>query len=1718
MKVLIDTGSGPIDYTQYVADGSLSIEDSINVPTVINFILTPTNNAFAIPPRSSYVTVVSERYASGGGGYGSGKVVATGFISNSPSAEYLGLSPKLTNFGEQQLSYKVNATSDEWLLNCRAIPYIPAFVNRTEGEILAGIAETLAPGFFDVTSFVGSGDIVPYYQYDPSQTWSDVAKTFGDATRYRYKVINKQIYFQPFGDAFLGINYDERLPHAYWFPLELQSDVVTVPPVNDALVIGAVEPQANWENYFVGDGFTSQFRLLHQVFDGSTTLVLQDDWTEDQFQTQLWTVRDQYNIFNLDNNGQPLGALNIASTDSTAADILLPLGTDYILSQNGVELGGGLNLQHGQVEFVNACSGGIIGGLYEDTSLSLVGCIAGFGTFPQSASPSISITQVGVASGSNIVRMETYTQPSLQVGNVVRCSGFTSAGASFLNWSIGDPVQLSVISITQAQDAYGNTVYVISLLGDFLATPDGIFTDSGVIMAYAGDVFITSSGAGGIGWQPIYNGEFVGPVQYSLPNHQYVLQTWIGAEKWDRYERVYRNITGTSTYGGNALAASGTITWVSTDYDEGLYAITPEYLQQTIIPVNTQYTLQDLDLPAFAVYAPVNVQNQNYTLNYTAIYEPPQGVLYVRALTGASEYQISQLPPIQNALDPSITVVPAPTGAQGLKLPVLPDALGPEVHYMMGFGMAQQTATILANSDTNYLAFYNDDIPGVGARIRYQSWSAGESMARITDPIAIANEARVSGDSGVRSAIFTNLSPQPRTSSECELAAAAAIKDDEYPQFQGTYTIETVPYKFENLFNPGIYDYPVPGRFLNAYSPYRGIVEPDGVTAMPLMVNTARIQVTELREEVLQMSVDYGPDLYLEKILTAFLQRTDNLLTPSETVQPPNPIDLLQVGNYYLDTPDSAEIITIQNSSVTGNTVVIDLTNFQEFGASGVEIRRIDSGWGNSDSNQLIEVVTDRYVVLTRSSRDQTWYLRYKNGAQYSRFSKALRVVYPLIPSPPILKQVLTAPGVEAYDATALVLDFNGDVSDIYGLELRASALSGLNIYVLPSDPSDQIAYFSRQALPQTQPYTPNGNCVAIYSPVGNYTPPTAFQVGDIVLVDCFQDSSFSGLVLCTDDRDGYTSGPATYRPSSSYFDYNFSNPQYAYDGNPTTYSYGYAQTASVPHPAEAGAECTWLGFSGASGTNNVLNITSAAGAYCNGDGTAEVYVQYSLNGGSTWTTLYNIDLDFPVSTSSSRSQTTDSISLPDGQDISKIQVFADILCTNSMLAGGNYGFVRMYEINVTQGFASEPYTQFAFFENGDAIPTTNGQFIEGQSYNAGTAQLYYRGDFSTVVSGAIVGNTATLYTAQPHGYSTGQSVINGCAWTYPPPAGQSPIDGAPMCGQQTVSNVIDDYTFQFSLANYTGSSASGNMMTGATAPVPTAQIYGGDGGVIIQKPVFAPADLVIDLTQPDIAAALSVLESINQGNRVSGLNAYFFNLTWDYSNPLAIPTFEVPAITGVQVSPSSLNVTWGISQGNPIGSRVETFSPTTGLTQSRFTVDHPNNPQPLKQAPLPFSDVVNARTIKVTPFDALGDGIPVYINWSGTASGGIGVSNPYAYEIHSAVNSYCSSGQIIQRTVFDQTVTYTQNMSPSQAWIDDPPTSGDMVFSIQQFSYSNGTQDTGVEIGCLVFTPGTHVGTITTTGYNTFNLGDVMKTIGTSEMGNGVGISVTYSGTIGVV
>lgn len=1826
MKILINNGAGGYqDYTRYVVDGTLTTEDSINVPTLLNFVLAPTDNSFSIPKRSAYVRVTSELYASGvyvssasgsqwtGGGYGQGKVFATGFISNAPEVEFLGMTGRQKQTGFQQVAYHVNVTSDEWLLNCKALPYIPAFIGQTQGSILATLAQALLPGYFDVTTNVASGDIVPYFQYTPDQTWSDIAKTFGDASRYRYKVIDKKIYYQPFGDRPLGISYDETQPQRNFFPLELTTGVVTVPPVNDAIVIGAVEPQANWENYFVGDGFTGNFPLLHNVFDGATALLLEDDWTETGFQTSTWFVNDPLNVFKLLGQG-----LQVVMGPITGA-----LNSEYVLGVNGVELGGGLNIQHGEFLFTDVNIGGIVGGLYTGApSGTYVGalpaggwppgvygspgpgqqanCVAGFLVFGQASGATLPVYEPSIIpSAVGITQIQLVTQDindlvGLVPGQILTLSGFTTAPTLVLNgqnvvyqgytriqnFGIGQVGQYTIYTITPN---LGGNPYA------------GSVSDTGFASIQPNTVVISASGAGGVVIQPVFNGQAVGPQTISQMNHTYLLQTWVGATKWDRYQAIYRTLTGSGQYGGNFLAASGAVTWVISDFDQGIYANTPAYLQNAILPAVSRFTLQTQALPAFAVYAPINAIGLNLVIqpNGTIISQPPEGSLFVRALTGASQVGLQYATSLVNG---GINLInQPPTGAFNFQLPVLPQNLGPEFHYLMGFGQQNQTATVQASGNSQVLAFYTNTIPGVGARIRYQSWASGQAIARVQDPAAIANEAVTPGDNGFRTAVMSSLQPLPRTSAECAWAAAAAITDREYPQFQGTYTVETDPYKFENLFNPGKADYPFTGRFFYINSSVRGVS--GGI--QNFITNTARIQVVDLREELLNISVDYGPDTYLEKQLAVFQERTNsvtqNLLTPQETAPPPNPLFVINIGSSFLANLDNAHIINIQNSSVTGNSITIDLGSPP---ITGCEVRRVDTGWGINNQDR-VGIFTTRQFTLNRVLRDQVYYLRQINGAKISQFSKALRVVYPFIPSPPSFVSL---------NASSLQLGYNGYVADVFGVEVRVPGLSGgpyqVSVpfnYNLPNTGTDVIGEFSRSSLQVTTAasgVTLQPNALAFYGPASytlglttgtggvgvtpqgmaatkpNYVPlpppgnppgggpgqphppvnpppppvtvappvagfpasaPTQFLPGDIALIVSPNDDTFEGLVVVSQAGSG------------GMFNNNWGFSWY--DQQPSPRSIG--GTNEVVGDAllyRRGPSCQITGIASASGTDTSGNTITQVTL------TSNQSVPFSIGDnfivGCGYNSIGYINSAVMIATSGAQQSGGQGTWLNPG-GVASTSSYAQINVTGivgpAYLFADNFGFnssasVPGFEVFFnaynTQGPVSGNYNSllvFAYWPGGSAAIGTVNLTAQPQNFNLSTANAFHFNGGANIPAAAInspnfaiafvpfasVGN-ATYYinnvqvqltsAVGSQGVTPVRSYLSN-RWNLQQPVVvpytvQPQLIQEATLYQQGVVTAVNGNTFTFNtLESVATPSATG--ADGYAAQLPP----GSQDGVLFQRPVYSASDLQFDLTQPYVIAMLQIAEALAPQGRTPGIAAYFFNLLWDYSEPLVIPNVTVPSISGLTVNTTTQQLTWNIANGNPTGFRIEMIDPVSGITQYRTILGHPHNTQGVTQYRLEPVDYNNNRIIVVTPFDEQGDGIPSSIFNPAT----VGSAGQGTYSIGCTFNGAIPPSYVMVRVPFDQPVTYAQNFGPSQGVLD-AATTNPLIFTITRQVYGTAFA-TAFPVGTMTFPAGATTAAFASASGIQFQIGDTIRVTSASGATGGIdptaqGLGFVLSGT----
>lgn len=895
LQLLISVGGVEEDYTRYVDEKSIRIVEQLSVPTQMTFILTPIGKRFKVPVARAYVTLYS---------MANEKSVFTGFITSPPKLDYLartGLSQ-----GGQLFSYSISCMSDEHLLNCKAVPFIPAYVNRTQGQILTDLANVLCPGFFD-TSMVSSGDLIPFFEYDPSKSWSESGKFFGDGSRYRVHAKDRILWYQPYGDLSFGIDYDESKPQSSFSTKDLKTDVLTVPLVNDVTIVGATEAGNNREDYFIGDGFTSNFPLLHQVFQGTQSILVQETWNGLGLNTQQWFLKDPGVNFDFS-----AGALNVIDTLPAFA-----LGESVLSMNNGLEIAGGIDIQVGEVTFNDYCDG-VLGGIYTDSLFDAPGLLAGF--------------------------------------NV---------------------------------------------------------TSTGTIVT-------SPSGAGGIEIQAYFSGSGVGPVTVTRPNHNYVLQMIVTAPQYSRYTRTYRTQEGIA-YGGVTNEMQGNLTFVVQDFDTA--AATGFFYS----PQTTTYSLTNVDLPPFVVFALVNNRKLNLTITNTLIGRMPLGSL--SALVGPS-----------GLMQPTGLILPMlPAGSGGFTGPVLPWEsagsgnilpdpllLGGTQQLVLGNGFNLQAAQITQGNSADSLSFYAQSIPAAGTPVRFQSWEAQAAVSRLQVSGSIAEEAEVVGDDGIRSAIIQDLNPLPRTSEDCDNAALAFLADRTGTFYTGTYTCTSL---FFRGLNADLQFYPTCGRYLNVNAPRRGIVQ------QKFLVTGLTTTVRSLADEILQFEIKFGADLYLEKVLRNFVDtRPVQVLTSADKAHPPVPRFTTNVETSFLPDLNNTHI---DLGTVTGLTATVNVLDTY---LGPIEIRRIDANWGKGITPDYIDTVLPPAFVLQRQQYDQVWYLRSVANGLTSRRSKVLRLRWPVQPATPLF--------VGQNSASVLQFNFNGDMRNIYGFELRLQTIDGQLILV----------------------------------------------------------------------------------------------------------------------------------------------------------------------------------------------------------------------------------------------------------------------------------------------------------------------------------------------------------------------------------------------------------------------------------------------------------------------------------------------------------------------------------------------------------------------------------------------------------------------------------------------------------------------------------------------
>ncbi len=357
MKLTIDNlqGQGPQDYTGALDGMNLPrIERKLNQPAELQFSLVANSPGFMVPVVGARVTL----------GKTNGSDVFTGYITAGPQYEYLG-------WGEQGPIYRYNlvAQSDEVLLNQKALPNRSPFVGRSAGNALRQLAQDVLPGMFETTQ-LQDVDTLATYSVNPQKSFSFHAAEIAVAVRASFRTMNGALILTPVGASAYALNESDTnfSPEG----LELNSPNLLI---NEVTMIGEDEPKAYVRDYFVGNQLSLKFYLSQKPFAQAKPALIDEEYLGSSLDPTTWVISDPSSAVTVE-------AQTLQIAGGTGVD-----GQTTVSFIEQIELGGALELQHGNISFT-APSQGVLGGLYVG-EVSIRGCLAGFQIAPSGSGSSI---------------------------------------------------------------------------------------------------------------------------------------------------------------------------------------------------------------------------------------------------------------------------------------------------------------------------------------------------------------------------------------------------------------------------------------------------------------------------------------------------------------------------------------------------------------------------------------------------------------------------------------------------------------------------------------------------------------------------------------------------------------------------------------------------------------------------------------------------------------------------------------------------------------------------------------------------------------------------------------------------------------------------------------------------------------------------------------------------------------------------------------------------------------------------------------------------------------------------------------------------------------------------------------------------------------------------------------------------------------------------------
>lgn len=930
MQILITQGGVTFDATK-MKYGSFQLTDNAQAPNLLDFSLFSYSSATAPCTAGAYVQVNTTKYGT----------IFTGYITTDPQLTYIG-----TGKLGPQWAFTYEATSEEVLLNKHPLGIIPPFVNTTQGAILKALVSILSP--YNVsfnTSGIQDGQFVPRYVVDPNQYFSDVVSSFTQAANYNLRTLNHAITYAPIDASDLTIAVDGSSEHFTPSSLQLQPNSDGV--VNRAIVFGNLEPQNYMQEFFAGDGVTGIFSLSSSAWGADSATLLQDNFTGSTINDQNWTVYDATSQVLIPYNG----TINVyGGSNNGSLDV-------YLQSANLIPLEGSLRITHGEYDFVSN-SGGVIGGLWTgNTQSNMADCLYGIyvGTLNTNTGLSVSPTTIGVPTQCFLEPMVNGVRDTSQVffldftkryifrtiftttrnirtsgtwsyvngqGEVVQIPGAASADTCSFNTWISE-IDPTTGQITRFKTFVSNNVPLSSAQTYAYYCP--------VVVDWMNLTFTSVTVSS--------------PIQATLKEAARGTFNWvvapIGPNELDSYDGLapVAAITDSNTGAVTKSSLLGTKNYNPGNAQLQFFSDSPVALPSS--------TLAAINPDLSAVPNPIRL---------------PWGAPYGTSTITWANAPSSTMQLWINATTTAAGGTMVATGGQTGSVTLNNIVQGTEFFLMdASHNPAVQVTNMTIETETMY-------IPQVGDLIWLAYRSAGVSIGVAEDLVSQQAQAEAWGDDGVRCQTYLNMSPLPRTSSDCEIVATAIVGGSNYQHYTGTYTMPSGSW-FTGL--------PISGtiiQFKNLPSSFPSYLQAEAVTQVVTTLDHA------LGGEVFTHQITFGP-LNTQASAMAVLRSTDNVFTPQDSAQIPLAINVQSLGNTTV--PD---LTSINLTGWNQTTYSFSIPATPPTGG-GFEIRYTDAGWGADAGKNLIERTSGSTFSTPRTSRGQVFYVRpydTRNKCQWS--------------------------------------------------------------------------------------------------------------------------------------------------------------------------------------------------------------------------------------------------------------------------------------------------------------------------------------------------------------------------------------------------------------------------------------------------------------------------------------------------------------------------------------------------------------------------------------------------------------------------------------------------------------------------------------------------------------------------------------------------------------